>query len=128
MRLLLDTHAFLWFVTANGRLSGAARAVIEDESNDSYVSAASTWEIAIKSSLGKLQLTEPYPVLVPREIDENGFIYLGIELTHTARVAELAFHHHDPFDRLLVAQALEEQLAVVSADAALDAYGVRRIW
>jgi PIN domain nuclease of toxin-antitoxin system len=128
MKLLLDTHAFLWFITGSSRLSAVARAAIEDEANVVYVSAASAWEIAVKSSLGKLTLAEPYDVLLPREIRDNGFTYLGVELTHTARVNVLPFHHRDPFDRLLVAQAMIEGMQLVTADPALKDYGVPVVW
>jgi PIN domain nuclease of toxin-antitoxin system len=128
MKLLLDTHAFLWFIAGDLQLSNVARLAIEDTDNQSFVSAASAWEIAVKVSLGKLRLADPYEVLLPREIRDNGFTYLPIELGHTAGVVALPFHHRDPFDRLLVAQAMSEQMAVVSIDAALDAYGVQRVW
>lgn len=128
MRLLLDTHAFLWFIAGDPRLSAPARAAIEDPANDKVVSAASAWEMAIKVSLGKLSLTEPFDVLVPRELARNGFRLLPIELSHAATVATLTFHHRDPFDRALIAQALAEQMAIVSADAAFDADGIQRIW
>src|SRR5438132_14302896 len=98
MKLLLDTHAFLWFIMGDPRLTPAARIAIEDTSNDKFVSAASAWEIAVKVGLGKLQLSEPFDVLVPRELRSNGFLYLPIELAHTVRVVSLPFHHRDPFD------------------------------
>ena len=79
-------------------------------------------------SLGKLTLTEPFEVLVPREVRRNGFRLLPIELSHVAVVASLPFHHRDPFDRLLASQSLSEGLSVVSADTSFDAYGVKRIW
>jgi PIN domain nuclease of toxin-antitoxin system len=128
MRLLPDTHAFLWFIMGDPRLSAVARAAIEHPDHVKYVSAASAWEIAIKVSLGKLTLAEAYDVLVRREILANGFEYLPIELAHTARVLALPFPHRDPFDRMLIAQALVEGMQLVSTDPAIDAYGVSRIW
>lgn len=128
MRLLLHTQAFLWFISGDTRLSAVARAAIESPDHIKYVSAASAWEIAVKVSLGKLTLAEPYDGLVPREIRANGFEYLSIELAHTGRVAGLPFHHRDPFDRMLIAQALVEGMQLVSTDPAMDAYGVSRIW
>jgi PIN domain nuclease of toxin-antitoxin system len=128
MRLLLDTHAFLWFVMGDGRLSSVARAAIEDDANEKFVSAGSAWEIAIKVSLGKLDLKTPYAALLPREIANNGFSYLTVEVSHTTLVASLPFHHRDPFDRLLIAQALAEGMSIVSADAAIEPCGVARVW
>lgn len=128
MRLLLDTHAFLWFIGGDAQLSAAARSAIEDAGNEKFLSAASVWEMAIKVSLKKLQLVEPFDVLVPREIGGNGFLYLPIEVPHTVAVTGMPFHHRDPFDRMLAAQALTESMAFLSADPAFDAYGVNRIW
>jgi PIN domain nuclease of toxin-antitoxin system len=128
MKLLLDTHAFLWFIMGDTRLTPTARMAIEDVGNDKFVSAASAWEMAVKVGLGKLQLSEPFDILIPREMRSNGFLYLPIDLAHTVRVVSLPFHHRDPFDRMLVAQVLCEQIALVSADVPLDAYGIQRIW
>ena len=123
MRLLLDTHAFLWFVMGDPRLSSAARDAIEDPVHETWLSVASVWEIAIKHSLGKLTLTEPSP----RDPSER-FSTAPHRLTHLLRVNVLPFHHRDPFDRLLVAQSLTERMSVVSIEAGFDAYGVTRIW
>lgn len=130
MRLLLDTHAFLWFVTNDPQLSVVARELIADPSNEILVSPASYWEVAIKVSMKKYPLSVPYETFITNGIDGNGFKVLPIEPKHTARVASLPFpvNHKDPFDRLLAAQALAESIAIVSEDAALDAYGVRRLW
>jgi PIN domain nuclease of toxin-antitoxin system len=128
MRLLLDTHAFLWFVLGDPRLAGIALSQILDASQAKLVSPASYWEIAIKISLGKYSLNEPYEAFMQRGITGNGFSILPIEPKHTAALTTLPFHHRDPFDRLLVAQALVEQVPILSADTALDAYGVNRIW
>jgi PIN domain nuclease of toxin-antitoxin system len=128
MRLLLDTHAFLWFIHDDPKLSAAARTEIEDGRNDVLVSAASHWEIAIKVGVGKLTLAEPFPVFIPREIERNDFEILPIELAHTSLVAALPHHHRDPFDRLLIAQAMAEGMPIVGADAMFDAYGVARLW
>ena len=129
MSTLLDTQAFLWFVTGDSRLSAAARAAIEDPAAaGKLISIASAWEMAIKTSLGKLILAEPFGILVPRELHRNGFRLYPIELRHLSTVASLPFHHRDPFDRLIAAQAMEDGLTVVSSDAAFDAYGVKRVW
>jgi len=128
MRPLLDTHSFLWFISGSLSLSRTARTLIEDTSNQPFLSIASLWEMAIKLSLGKLSLGEPFEVLIPEQMKANGINLLGIEIEHTALVATLPFHHRDPFDRLLVAQAVVERMPIVSADAAFDAYGVERLW
>lgn len=128
MRLLLDTHAFLWFVGGDPRLGAAARSAIEDVSNTRLLSAASMWEIAIKVSLGKLSLHVPFGDLFPGQLRSNGIELLAIRPEHAAAAVSLPFHHRDPFDRLLVAQAEVEGAVVVSVDAGLDAYAVRRLW
>lgn len=128
MRLLLDTHTFLWWVGAGRKLSKKAHAAIASPRNECFVSIASGWEIAIKVSLGKLRIEGALDRFVPEQIGANGFRPLPIDLKHTARVAALPFHHRDPFDRLLVAQALEEDLAVVTADPVFARYGPKRIW
>jgi PIN domain nuclease of toxin-antitoxin system len=128
MRLLLDTHTFLWFVLGDSRLSSVALAMILDPGYVKLISPASYWEIAIKISTGKYVLPELYDVFMLREIQQNGFQVLHITVAHTAVVAGLPFHHRDPFDRLLAAQCLAEQLPLVSADGQFDAYGVTRLW
>jgi PIN domain nuclease of toxin-antitoxin system len=128
MKVLLDTAAFLWFVMGDAKLTAAARSAIEEPANDKFVSVASAWEIAIKTSIGKLALAEPFEVLVPREIRQNGFHLLPIELGHLAELLKLPPHHRDPFDRLLVAQGNAESMSVITPDTAFDAYGVRRLW
>ena len=128
MRLLLDTHAFLWWVGASDDLSRKARTAIASGRNECFVSLASAWEIAIKLSLGKLRIEGALDRFLPEQLAANGFQPLPIDLHHAARVASLPFHHRDPFDRLLVAQALREELAVVTADAVFARYGVTRVW
>lgn len=128
MRLLLDTHAFLWWVQGAPDLSSKARAAIADPENECLLSLASCWEMAIKLSLGKLELASTLDRFVPEQLAANQFQQLEIGFRHIARVAKLAFHHRDPFDRLLAAQALEERLTIVSADAMFRRYGVKRIW
>jgi PIN domain nuclease of toxin-antitoxin system len=128
MRVLLDTHAFLWAISDPGLLSSAALTAIRNGGNDVLVSIVTPWEIAIKVSIGKLTLSEKFDVLLPREIAANNFRLLGVELAHTAAVIALPYHHRDPFDRLLIAQALVEAIPIISADGLFDAYGVSRIW
>ena len=126
MRALLDTHAFLWWTQQDPRLSRAAsRAIAKSEC---HVSIASCWEIAIKVSLGRLEFDRPVRQFVSEQLLATGFSLLGVEFRHVMRVAELPFHHRDPFDRILVAQALETDSVVVSADRCFDAYGTRRVW
>ena len=128
MRLLLDTHAFLWWVADSPELSKRARRAIAAPDNECLVSAVSYWEMAIKVSIGKLDLPGTVERFVPRHMMVNGFRELPIEMRHAAGVARLPFHHRDPFDRLLVCQALTEDLPIVSADASFGKYGVTRIW
>ena len=128
MRLLLDTHTLLWFALGDAQISPAALALINDAGNDKLVSPASYWEIAIKVSIGKLTLNQPYEDFIDRGVRQNGFDILPIEPRHTGRVAVLPFHHKDPFDRLLIAQALTEGIAVVGVDPLFDRYGVKRLW
>jgi PIN domain nuclease of toxin-antitoxin system len=128
MRYLLDTHAFLWFVAGDPILGKDAERAIGDASSDIFVSIATLWEIAIKVSIGKLVLNEPLAVYLPREITRNNFQILPISIDHTVTVATLPFHHRDPFDRLLIAQALTERMPILSTDAQFDAYGVSRLW
>jgi PIN domain nuclease of toxin-antitoxin system len=128
MRVLLDTHAFLWFVLGDPQLSRNARNRIEDPGNEKLVSPASYWEIAIKISLNKYTLSHPYEEFMQQGIAGNGFMILPIEPRHTAALASLPFHHRDPFDRLIIAQAMVEQIPVISGDEAFAAYPVTCIW
>ena len=128
MRLLLDTHTCLWFLAGDSRLSTTTRAHIEDMRNERLLSIASLWEISIKMSLGKLLAGREFNGLFPQQLTNNAIDLLPIEVAHLARVAILPQHHRDPFDRLLIAQALAEKLPILSADPAFDAYGVHRIW
>ncbi len=127
MKLLLDTHAFLWFVTGDARLSRAARQALETADNQLMLSAASVWEMAIKAGLGRLTLPASVEEYIAEKV-ENGFGVLSVEWTHAAAVEKLPPHHSDPFDRLLAAQALAENLPLVSGDPAFGAYGVTVVW
>ena len=126
MPVLLDTHAFLWWCEDNPELSKKARSVIKAE--DCFVSLASFWEIAIKISLNKLRLPGIIDRYLVDQMSLNGFEQLEISFRQIMRCATLERHHGDPFDRLLVAQAREESLAIVSRDPAFDRYGIKRIW
>jgi PIN domain nuclease of toxin-antitoxin system len=119
MRLLLDTHIFLWVVTDSRKLKAAARSTIA-AAEAVHVSAASIWEIAIKARLGKI---DGDPRKLADAIGPSGFVELPVSALHAARVAHLPDHHHDPFDRLLVAQALTEPLVLLTADSQLARYG-----
>ncbi len=124
MKLLLDTHAALWFLSGDERLGDGARRQLLDETNRVLLSAAVVWEVAIKRSLGKLVVPEEYLALLLGA----GVQALAVSVEHAAAIADLPWHHRDPFDRMLVAQASIEQAALVSRDDALGVYGVTLIW
>ncbi len=128
MKLLLDTQAFLWFFIGDASLSPNARALIEDPSNEKFFSVASLWEIAIKVSIGKLILTVPFEEIFPRLLPDHGINLLSLAPAHLSIVANLPFHHRDPFDRVIIAQAMIEQMQIVSVDQAFDNYSVSRLW
>ncbi|MFQ6042809.1 MAG: type II toxin-antitoxin system VapC family toxin [Candidatus Poribacteria bacterium] len=127
MDLILDTHAFIWFVNGDKNLTTKAREVIENPSNFSYISIASLWEMAIKISLGKLEIKYPFEQVLT-QIYENGFEILPITFEDTLVISELPFHHRDPFDRLIVAQAMTEGMTIISKDKSFDDYKVTRLW
>jgi len=121
--LLLDTHAFLWWRTASPRLGAEAREAIA-LADAVYVSAASAWEAAIKQALGRLELPDRFEA----GVEASGFEKLAVTFTHAERAGALPPHHRDPFDRMLVAQALEEGLTMVTHDTRLEPYGARFLW
>ncbi len=127
MKLLLDTHTFLWFIDGNPHLSARAKGLLESDV-DLLLSVASLWELAIKASIGKLKLAQPYNVFVPQQLADNDIEILPISLAHVEIISSLPFYHRDPFDRLIIAQAMIEQLPIVSIDATLDAYAIKRLW
>lgn len=128
MKLLLDAHTFLWFVWDDSQLPNNAKALIVDATNQKFISAATYWEIAIKVSIGKLDLGEPYRAFMHREIVRNNFEILPVSVDHAAAVSILPLHHRDPFDRMLIAQAMVDEIPIVSGDTAFDAYPVTRLW
>ena len=128
MRLLLDTHAFLWWLAGDAALSRAAQGGIADEANDIYISAASAWEIATKHRLGKLPGATQVAVDVESWIASQGFTALSISARHGQAAGSLPGPHRDPFDRMLIAQAVIEDMVLVSNEQVFDAYGVRRLW
>ena len=128
MKLLLDTHTVMWFYLADPRLPATATKVIMDSANEKWVSPASYWEIAIKISTGKYRLAQSYEDFWRNAIDANGFKIVPILPRQTSALTTMHYHHRDPFDRLIIAQALAEGMSVVGADPIFDAYGVTRLW
>ncbi|HSB64093.1 MAG TPA: type II toxin-antitoxin system VapC family toxin [Thermoanaerobaculia bacterium] len=128
MRLLLDTHAFLWWIGDDPRLPAKARKLISAGRNEVFLSAASAWELAIKTSIGRLRLAENLEEFVTEHLAVNGFQVLPVHLRHALRVSTLPDHHGDPFDRMLVAQAQIEDLILVSGDEQIARYAVTVAW
>jgi len=127
VKILLDTHVWLWMQAEPEKLGAMARELVEDAGHELLFSAASVWEIAIKVRAGKLHLPEPVSRYVPARMQSSGVSALAVSHAHAAGVADLPDHHRDPFDRLLVAQALVEGVPILSSDAQLDAYDAERI-
>ena len=125
MRLLLDTHIFIWWADEPEKLSPAALSALEDEANELLLSVASVWEMQIKVQLGKLKLNLPLKELVNNQQETNELTVSPVELTHVLALDALPFHHKDPFDRLLIAQSIEEGLTIVTADSQFAAYSVK---
>ena len=128
MRVLIDSHALIWYVDQDNLLSLASHAAISDPTNDLLLSAGSIWEIGIKVGLGKLVLSQPYKLWMTQAISDLGVRVLPVTVDYTDVQAGLPRHHGDPFDRMLIAQAIVEQVPIVSCDAAMDAYGITRVW
>jgi PIN domain nuclease of toxin-antitoxin system len=128
MKFLLDVHTFIWFVTDSPQLSTTAKVLIEEEYNEKWLSIASIWEMAIKSSIGKLTFNLPLQTFVEQQMQQNSIDLLSIQMSHLAIVAALPLYHRDPFDRLLIAQAIVEGIPIIGADVAFDAYSIERIW
>ncbi|QHV00416.1 type II toxin-antitoxin system VapC family toxin [Synechocystis sp. CACIAM 05] len=128
MRYLLDTHTLLWYTLGEGSLSSTAIETIINNQNKIFISPASYWEIAIKISIGKLSLNQPYEKFIDVCISKYNFNILPILPNHTAYLIKLLFHHKDPFDRLLIAQAISEKMPLISVDKKFDDYEISRIW
>jgi PIN domain nuclease of toxin-antitoxin system len=128
VKLLLDTHTFLWFISGDQNLDGYARELIEDEVNERYLSLASIWEITIKSSLGRLIAPTPPSRLIREHVWTNAIELLNIEPEHFDSLHTLPFHHNDPFDRLILAQAIQENFVLVTKDEILKEYNVQVKW
>jgi PIN domain nuclease of toxin-antitoxin system len=127
MNLLLDTHSFIWFIDGSENLSATARREIENPMNKVFVSIASLWEIAIKTSIKKLSLKNSFSNVF-KLIEKNGFTIMPVEFSHTKIVSKLKYFHRDPFDRMLIAQAKSEKMTIVGKDELFDKYKVKRIW
>lgn len=128
MRVLLDTHAFIWWFSDSARLSRPAHRLIADDANEVVVSAATAWEVATKHRLGKLPDAEALALDIPGAIVRQKFEELPVTVTDGVRAGELPGPLRDPFDRMLIAQALARDLVVVSNERLFDRYGVRRLW
>ncbi len=128
MKLLLDTHALLWFLANDARLSATAETAIEDPANERWLSPISLLEIALKNRLGKLPSPEPFGTMFPADLAAEDVHLLPLEPHHIEPLTTLPLHHKDPFDRLIAATALVESLRLVSADPAFDLYGLTRLW
>ena len=128
MNLLLDTHALLWFLLDDPRLSPRALQFIEPAENQTWVSVASLWEIAIKVSIQKIDLARSFDALIPSQLEANSIGILPIKVEHLVTLTTLPMVHRDPFDRLLVAQAISERFDLISGDSVLDAYPITRQW
>ena len=128
MKYLLDTHTVLWFLKGDKKLSDKARRLIDSPRNSKFLSIVSLWEIAVKVSLGKLVLDKSFERLFPEQLYFNRIEVLDITVDSLIKLTTLPFHHRDPFDRLIIAQALVEELPIIGTDAAFDAYGISREW
>ena len=126
MKYLLDTHILLWFLTDDKKLSRRARQLIESSSNESFLSIVSLWEIAIKTGLGKLDLDKPFEQMFPEQLYLNNIKILDITVNSLIKLTTLPFHHRDPFDRLIIAQGLVENLPIIDTD--FDAYSIDKEW
>ncbi|EFK05919.1 toxin-antitoxin system, toxin component, PIN family [delta proteobacterium NaphS2] len=128
MKILLDTHAFLWLLTDNRQLSETAREMFLDQKNSLFFSITSLWEICIKMSLGKLSLKNGWLKTIQNEMKANAINWVPVEIEHCTKLTKLPFHHRDPFDRMLIAQAMVEGMLLLSRDTRLSDYEITRVW
>lgn len=128
MRYLLDTHSFLWFIAGDEQMSEKARDLIEDVENDICLSVGSLWEMSIKISLGKLTISGPFAEIIPRQIEQNSIDLMPIAMQDMSRLVDLPFHHRDPFDRLIIVQAITRNVPVIGNDAEFSNYPVDLVW
>jgi PIN domain nuclease of toxin-antitoxin system len=128
MRYLLDTHAFLWFVLDDQRISTAAKSIIEDSKNKIYFSAASAWEIAIKTKLARLKIKGDFDSFIIEQLSTNSFVPLSITISHSLYTKRLPQVHKDPFDRIMIAQSIVEDLPLISKDKEIRKYKIKAVW
>jgi PIN domain nuclease of toxin-antitoxin system len=128
MKVLLDTHTFLWWVADDPQISVTAKNIIANPDNDIYLSVVSAWEIIIKVGTGKLSLSEPPEIYIPTRIASNQFEILPVQISHILEIHSLPNFHKDPFDRLLIAQSLVENFSLITVDSAIAQYPVQTIW
>jgi PIN domain nuclease of toxin-antitoxin system len=128
MKVLLDTHTFLWWVADDPQISVTAKNIITNPDNDIYLSVVSAWEIIIKVGIGKLSLCEPPEIYIPTRIASNQFEILPVQISHILKINSLPNFHKDPFDRLLIAQSLVENFSLITLDSAIAQYPVQTIW
>jgi len=128
MKFLMDTHAFLWFIEGDENLSHTARSIIEDNQHKKQLSIASLWEISIKASLKRLELKTTFPELVQNHIYGNNFDILAIYPEHLEKLKTITFHHKDPFDRLIIAQSLVENMIIITKDSLFKNYTNKLLW
>ncbi len=128
MPYLLDTHVLIWYAEGNDQLSNKARRIVDNFDEERFISMASVWEMGVKSSLGKLEFQPSFPAFVKKEFELIGYKLLQFEYAHIFQVEKLPYHHRDPFDRIIIAQAMAEGFPIVSADKKFDNYDIERIW
>ncbi|NET67338.1 MAG: type II toxin-antitoxin system VapC family toxin [Moorea sp. SIO1G6] len=128
MKLLLDTHTFIWWTVSQGKLSEQVKSLLADKQNDLFLSLVSVWEMQIKLQLNKLSFNFPLAEVLERQQQTNDLYFLPIELDHIYALASLPLQHRDPFDRLLIAQAVVEQMPLLSIDSVFDGYPIQRLW
>lgn len=128
MRVLLDTHCWLWWLTEPEKLSQSVYDLLADRKSEVYLSVASIWEIGIKFSIGKLPLPQAPEKLIPREMAADGLLTLDIKSIHALKAVGLPMQHRDPFDRMLIAQSQVEQLPIMTTDPVFDQYTIKVIW
>jgi PIN domain nuclease of toxin-antitoxin system len=128
MQVLLDTHTLIWFFQGNENFSEKMRLLIEDENNEKLISIVSVWEMSIKQSIGKLKFSLPVKTFIEQKLALNDFKLLNINLDHIDVITTLPLEHRDPFDRILIAQAMGEKIPIISVDTVFDAYSITRLW
>jgi PIN domain nuclease of toxin-antitoxin system len=127
MKYIFDTHVFIWYASGDDRLSGTAKSLIESF-HERFFSIASIWEMAIKVNIGHLQFKRPFDEVIANQMAINQYKLLHVEIEHLFKLSELDLHHRDPFDRLIISQAIVEDIPIVSKDEKFDRYDIERIW